>query len=118
MVNLKFNEEGLIPVIIQNVKNNQVVMLGYMNQKSLEKTLLEKQIWFYSRSRSELWHKGATSGNYMDLVSIVADCDGDALLANVIPAGLSCHTGREICFETNIDFPINSITDVKSVNAI
>lgn len=107
MVNLKFDEKGLIPVIIQNAQNDQVIMLGYMNQQSLEKTLEEKQIWFYSRSRSELWHKGSTSGNYMNLVSIVADCDGDALFAKVNPEGPSCHTGNQICFETPVDTPIN-----------
>ena len=118
MVDLKFDDKGLIPVIIQNAINNEVIMLGYMNKKSIEKTLQDRQIWFYSRSRSELWHKGATSGNYMNLVSIVADCDGDALFAKVNPAGPSCHTGKDICFETPIELPINAANKSNPINGV
>ncbi|MBH27133.1 MAG: bifunctional phosphoribosyl-AMP cyclohydrolase/phosphoribosyl-ATP pyrophosphatase [Chloroflexi bacterium] len=118
MVDLKFDDKGLIPVIIQNAINNEVIMLGYMNKKSIEKTLQDRQIWFYSRSRSELWHKGATSGNYMNLVSIIADCDGDALFAKVNPAGPSCHTGKDICFETPIQLPINASNKSNPINGV
>lgn len=118
MVDLKFDDKGLIPVIIQNATNNEVIMLGYMNKQSIEKTLQDRQIWFYSRSRSELWHKGATSGNYMNLVSIIADCDGDALFAKVNPAGPSCHTGKDICFETPIELPINVANKSNPINGI
>ena len=118
MVDLKFDDKGLIPVIIQNAINNEVIMLGYMNKKSIEKTLQDRQIWFYSRSRSELWHKGATSGNYMNLVSIIADCDGDALFAKVNPAGPSCHTGKDICFETPIELPINVANKSNPINGL
>ncbi len=118
MVDLKFDDKGLIPVIIQNATNNEVIMLGYMNKHSIEKTLQDRQIWFYSRSRSELWHKGATSGNYMNLVSIVADCDGDALFAKVNPAGPSCHTGKDICFETPIELPINAANKSNPINGV
>lgn len=95
---LKFDEAGLIPAIIQHSSTGEILMLGYMNAESYQKTLETKQVWFYSRSRSELWHKGATSGNYLDVVSIASDCDKDALLIKAIPQGATCHTGAKSCF--------------------
>lgn len=95
---LKFDEKGLIPVIIQDAINGEVLMLGYMNQESLKRTLDSGQVWFYSRSRQELWHKGETSGNFLNVRSMFRDCDDDALLVQVEAAGPVCHTGNRSCF--------------------
>jgi phosphoribosyl-ATP pyrophosphohydrolase/phosphoribosyl-AMP cyclohydrolase len=95
---LKFDEKGLIPAIIQDANSGEVLMLGYMNQESLEKTKSTGQAWFWSRSRQELWHKGATSGNYINVRSILIDCDGDAVLIRSEPVGPVCHTGNRSCF--------------------
>jgi len=95
---IKFNKEGLIPVIIQNEKTNQVLMLAYMNRESLEKTLEEGRTCFYSRSRRELWFKGSTSGNIQSVKKIVLDCDNDSLLILVEQKGAACHTGNYSCF--------------------
>ena len=95
---LKLDEKGLIPAIIQDEKTGDVLMLGYMNKESLRLTLSSGEVWFYSRSRQELWHKGATSGNVLRLRSIVKDCDSDALLVKADPAGPTCHTGERSCF--------------------
>jgi len=95
---LKFDEKGLIPAIVQDEQTGQVLMLAYMNQESIEKTLETKETWFYSRSRQELWNKGATSGNTQQVVRLSADCDQDPLLVQVKPAGPACHTGETSCF--------------------
>jgi len=95
---IKFNKEGLIPVIIQDAKTNQVLMLAYMNRESLEKTLEEGRTCFYSRSRRELWFKGSTSGNTQLVKKIVLDCDNDTLLVLVEQKGVACHTGNYSCF--------------------
>ena len=95
---MKLDEKGLIPAIIQDEKTGDVLMLGYMNKESLRLTLSSGEVWFYSRSRQELWHKGATSGNVLRLRSIVKDCDSDALLVKADPAGPTCHTGERSCF--------------------
>jgi len=95
---LKFDEKGLIPAIVQDEQTGQVLMLAYMNQESIEKTLETKETWFYSRSRQELWNKGATSGNTQQVVRLSADCDQDTLLVQVKPAGPACHTGETSCF--------------------
>jgi len=95
---LKFDEKGLIPAIIQDAKNGDVLMLGYMNQESLSRTLDTGQVWFYSRSRQELWHKGETSGSYLNVGDIFRDCDDDALLIQVDATGPVCHTGNRSCF--------------------
>lgn len=94
----KFDEKGLIPAIIQDVNTNEVLMLGYMNEESLEKTKTTGQAWFWSRSRQELWHKGATSGNYIIVCSIAIDCDADTILIKADPVGPVCHTGNQTCF--------------------
>lgn len=89
---------GLVPAIIQDAAIGGVLMLGYMNRESLAKTLKTKKVWFYSRSKKRLWMKGETSGNHLKLKKIVADCDGDALLIQVLPKGPACHTGQKSCF--------------------
>ena len=97
---LKFNEDGLIPTVVQSVDTGRVLMLAWMNAESLKLTLEKGETVFWSRSRQELWHKGATSGNTQKLVSLQADCDGDTLLAIVREAGPACHNGTESCFDT------------------
>jgi len=95
---LKFDEKGLIPAIVQDYKTGKVLMMAYMNEESLRITMEEGQCCFWSRSRGKLWRKGETSGNVQKVVSIKADCDGDALLISVDKAGPACHTGSESCF--------------------
>ena len=99
--NIKFNENGLVPAIIQDYYTKEVLTLAYMNRESLDITLREKKTWFYSRSRQELWLKGEKSGNYQNVVSIKYDCDSDALLVEVIKDGPACHTGEESCFHNS-----------------
>lgn len=95
---LKFDAQGLIPAIVQDADTNQVLMLAYMNAESLRLTLETHETHFWSRSRQELWHKGTTSGNIQEVVDINVDCDADALLIRVHPAGPACHTGEQSCF--------------------
>jgi phosphoribosyl-ATP pyrophosphohydrolase/phosphoribosyl-AMP cyclohydrolase len=95
---LNFDDKGLIPAIVQDTRNGEVLMLGYMNKESLKRTLTSGDVWFYSRSRQELWHKGETSGNFLRLKSIIKDCDSDALLVKAEPTGPVCHTGNQTCF--------------------
>jgi phosphoribosyl-AMP cyclohydrolase / phosphoribosyl-ATP pyrophosphohydrolase len=95
---LSWDEAGLLPAIVQDAATGQVLMLAYMNRESLRRSLESGETWFWSRSRQELWHKGATSGNTQRIVALRADCDGDALLVLVEPAGPACHTGRVSCF--------------------
>ncbi len=95
---MKFDEKGLIAAIIQDAETGEVLMVGYMNEESLRRTLDSGQVWFYSRSRKELWHKGATSGNYLNVSDIFKDCDEDALLVKVEATGPVCHTGNRSCF--------------------
>ena len=95
---LKFDDKGLIPVIVQDYVTHEVLTLAYMNEESLRISLEEKRTCFYSRSRKCLWRKGETSGNAQEIVSLTADCDGDALVAQVKKAGPACHTGEESCF--------------------
>ncbi|MBR4473102.1 MAG: bifunctional phosphoribosyl-AMP cyclohydrolase/phosphoribosyl-ATP diphosphatase HisIE [Oscillospiraceae bacterium] len=96
---LKFDEKGLIPAIVQDADTGRVLTLAYMNRESLGISLERKLTCFWSRSRQELWLKGETSGNYQHIVSITADCDRDALLVRVHPDGPACHLGTESCFE-------------------
>ena len=97
---VKLNEQGLIPAIAQDADTGQVLMLGYMNPGSLKRTVEGVQVWFYSRSREDLWHKGEVSGNYLNLEEAWLDCDGDTLLLKVKPEGPACHTGETSCFYT------------------
>ena len=95
---LKFDEKGLIPAIVQDHYTKEVLTLAYMNAESLAITIDERKTCFFSRSRQELWRKGETSGNYQHVVSITADCDKDALVVEVVKDGPACHTGAESCF--------------------
>lgn len=96
---------GLIPTIIQDNQTQQVLMLGYMNEVALQKTLKENLVTFFSRSKNHLWTKGETSGNYLKVVSIKEDCDQDALLIKVIPNGPTCHNGTTSCFADEAQLP-------------
>jgi phosphoribosyl-AMP cyclohydrolase/phosphoribosyl-ATP pyrophosphohydrolase/phosphoribosyl-AMP cyclohydrolase len=96
--NLKCDTNGLIPAVVQDADTNQVLMLAYMNLESLLLTLETNETHFWSRSRQQLWHKGATSGNVQKVVEIRVDCDADTLLIKVRPAGPACHTGERSCF--------------------
>ena len=98
MLNPKYDERGLVPAIVQDASNGEVLMLAYMNAEALERTLASGQTHFWSRSRQELWHKGATSGNVQQVVEIRIDCDEDTLLLRVHPSGPACHTGNRTCF--------------------
>ena len=98
LLELTYNKDRLIPCIVQDADSLEVLMMAWMNADSLKLTLEERTLWFWSRSRSELWHKGATSGNSLDLVELRYDCDGDALLAFVHANGPACHTGNRSCF--------------------
>ena len=100
---IKWNPQGLIPAIVQDAETKQVLMMAYMNEVSLQKTIATQQTWFWSRSRQELWHKGATSGNTQQVVKIEIDCDADTLLIQVNPAGPACHTGAISCFYRNLE---------------
>lgn len=102
MTKLKFDDQGLIPVIVQDAETNEVLTLAYMNQESYDLTLKDQLMTFYSRSRKELWRKGETSGNYQHLVSLKLDCDQDALVAKVKKEGPACHTGAESCFNESL----------------
>ena len=95
---LEFNEKGLIPAIAQDVDTGSVLMLGYMNEEALRLTLSSGEAWFYSRSRQELWHKGATSGNRIMVNKVWLDCDNDTILLIGKPLGPVCHTGSKTCF--------------------
>ena len=96
--NLKFNEKGLIPAIAQDDDTGEVLMLGYMDEEALRRTLSSGEVWFYSRSRQELWHKGETSGNYIKVRSVWKDCDSDTILVKGKATGPVCHTGNKTCF--------------------
>jgi phosphoribosyl-AMP cyclohydrolase len=98
VADLKFDAHGLIVAIVQQYDTGRVLMQAYMSAESLRLTLESGQTWFWSRSRQELWHKGATSGNTQEVKSIQADCDGDSLLIEVDAAGPACHTGAVSCF--------------------
>ena len=100
---IRFDEQGLVPCVVQDARTGEVLTLAYMNAESLRRTLAEGETWFWSRSRAELWHKGATSGNTQRVVEVRADCDGDALVVRVEPAGPACHTGTRSCFQLNTD---------------
>ena len=91
--------EGLVPAIIQDDDTRQVLMLGYLNEEAFDKTVAEGRVTFFSRTKGRLWTKGETSGNYLDIVSVTADCDNDTLLIRAIPHGPTCHTGAASCFD-------------------
>ncbi len=98
-----FDDRGLLTAVVQNVHTKDVLMVAHMNREALKRTILGPHVWFYSRSRKELWEKGATSGDYLNLVDLKIDCDGDALLVFVEPVGAACHTGELSCFHKLLD---------------
>ncbi|MGM0651273.1 MAG: phosphoribosyl-AMP cyclohydrolase [Bacillota bacterium] len=101
---LKYDQNGLLPAVIQDVRTDAVLMVGYMNEEAVKRTLKEGKVCFWSRSRQEYWVKGETSGNFFDLKAIYADCDADTLLVKVVPLGpgIACHTGRYSCFYNSL----------------
>ena len=101
--NVKFDANGLVPAIVQDANTKEVLMMAYMNAESLDLTLSTNETYFWSRSRGELWHKGATSGNIQTVVDVRVDCDTDTLLILVEPAGPACHTGNQTCFYRNVE---------------
>lgn len=100
---IRFDARGLIPAIVQDAATKEVLMMAYMNAASLRLTLERGETYFWSRSRGELWHKGATSGNLQKVVEIFVDCDADTLLIQVQPMGPACHTGERACFYRQLE---------------
>ncbi len=98
-LHVRWDDRGLVPAIVQDADSRRVLMLGYMNAEALERTVDSGEVWFWSRSRQELWHKGATSGNRLRLVDIAVDCDADTLLVSARPVGPTCHRGTTSCFD-------------------
>ena len=112
--NFTKSSDGLIPVIIQDNITNVVLMLGYMNQEALDKTQQEKRVTFFSRSKNRLWTKGEESGNFLDVISLLIDCDNDTILIKATPTGPTCHTGADTCFnEKNIS--TNFLTELETI---
>jgi phosphoribosyl-AMP cyclohydrolase / phosphoribosyl-ATP pyrophosphohydrolase len=99
---VKFDEKGLVPAIVQDAVSKEVLTLAYMNEESLKRSIETRETWFYSRSRKQLWHKGETSGNTQRIVEMRYDCDKDAILVLVEPAGPACHTGKYSCFHETL----------------
>jgi len=95
---IKYDSRGLVPAVIQDAANGDVLMVGYMNEEALKLTLTSGDVWFYSRSRQKLWHKGETSGNFIRTVEVWKDCDNDTILVEANPVGPVCHTGNRTCF--------------------
>ncbi|KIL46514.1 phosphoribosyl-ATP pyrophosphatase [Jeotgalibacillus alimentarius] len=100
--NIRFDDKGLIPAVVQDASTGEVLTVAYMNEASYKKSVETGETWFYSRSRQELWHKGATSGNTQKIVEMKLDCDGDSLVVRVQPAGPACHTGERSCFNETV----------------
>lgn len=98
MGGIKFDDKGLVPAVVQDAESGDVLMVAYMNEESLRRTMESGEAWFFSRSRQELWHKGATSGNIIKVLSVWKDCDSDTILLLGKPAGPACHTGNQTCF--------------------
>ncbi|MDD3306552.1 MAG: bifunctional phosphoribosyl-AMP cyclohydrolase/phosphoribosyl-ATP diphosphatase HisIE [Acetobacterium sp.] len=114
--NIKYNEAGLVPAIVQDYETRQVLMMAWMNEEALKLTLDTKKATFYSRSRQTLWVKGETSGNTQTVVKVDYDCDGDTLLLQVIPAGPACHTGNTSCFYRSL--AVNSETNLGNMEVL
>jgi len=117
-MNVQFDEKGLVPAIIQDAGTKEVLTLAYMNEESLKKTIETGETWFYSRSRQELWHKGATSGNTQTVASINYDCDQDALLVLVYPKGPACHTGAVSCFSERVVEGKSNLADYQILQSL
>lgn len=119
LAKIKFDDAGLIPAVVQDAKTGQVLTLAYMNSESLSRTLETGQSWFWSRSRQKLWQKGETSGNTQQVVEMRLDCDGDAIVLLVNPAGPACHTGATSCFHNSIEEAADSqLEDSTSPNTL
>jgi len=115
---IKYDSQGLVPAIVQDAVSKEVLMMAYMNGESLEQTVKTGQTWFWSRSRGELWNKGATSGHTQEVVSLHYDCDGDTLLVRVRQTGPACHTGAYSCFYRGTESAGTSLTTTKAETAI
>lgn len=100
---IAYNTQGLVPAIVQDHRTKKVLMMAWMNQEALTLTSQTHQAHFWSRSRNKIWHKGETSGNFLNVIEIKLDCDGDALLLLVDPAGPACHTGNVSCFYRDLE---------------
>ena len=109
---VKFDDRGLVPAVIQDASTGAVLTLAFMNEEALRRTLAGPDVWFYSRSRAELWHKGETSGNYLKVEEVFTDCDADAVLVKVEPTGPACHTGNDTCFSSHLDSP-DALEDIE-----
>ncbi|MDX6383742.1 MAG: phosphoribosyl-AMP cyclohydrolase / phosphoribosyl-ATP pyrophosphohydrolase [Blastocatellia bacterium] len=112
---LKFDERGLVPAVVQDARTLQVLTLAYMNAESLKRTIETKETWFWSRSRNTLWHKGETSGHTQSVIDVRVDCDSDALTVLVKPAGPACHTGEQTCFHNELE-EAGGMREVDAVN--
>jgi phosphoribosyl-ATP pyrophosphohydrolase/phosphoribosyl-AMP cyclohydrolase len=99
---IKFDEKGLVPAVVQDTDTGQVLMLGFMNREAFDRTMAGEDVWFYSRSRQELWHKGETSGNYLKVRSVWVNCEDNSLLVKARPMGPTCHTGNQSCYYREI----------------
>src|SRR6266480_230034 len=110
---IRFDEHGLVPTIVQDAQTHDLLTLAYMNEESLHRTIETGETWFWSRSRAQLWHKGETSGNTQRVVSVTVDCDGDALRILVLPNGPACHKGEESCFHDVIHENANAIEQLR-----
>lgn len=115
-MNLSYEKyaDGLVPAIVQDAGSGSVLMLGFMNAEAVAQTLETRQVTFYSRSKQQLWTKGETSGNFLELVSIKADCDQDTLLIQATPVGPVCHTGNETCFGDLDGSKLNAILELEN----
>ncbi|WP_255570817.1 bifunctional phosphoribosyl-AMP cyclohydrolase/phosphoribosyl-ATP diphosphatase HisIE [Cohnella sp. CFH 77786] len=113
MEQIKYDDQGLVPAVVQDAASKEVLMLAYMNRESLQKTVETGQTWFWSRSRGELWNKGATSGHTQEVVSLKYDCDGDTLLVQVNQNGPACHTGAYSCFYRSAEADDATADDAK-----
>lgn len=117
IADLRFDDRGLLAAVVQDADDGTVLMVGYMNAESIGKSVTSGDVWFWSRSRQELWHKGETSGNYLRLVEILADCDADTLLVRARPEGPTCHTGARSCFGTRL-WPATATAPLVDVSAL
>ncbi len=115
---IRWDERGLVPAVVQDAATGRVLMLAYVNEASLARTLESGETWFWSRSRGELWHKGATSGNSQRVIEIRYDCDADALLVRVEPAGPACHTGRPSCFYRRLPDGVDADADESPADGV
>ncbi|MBY6052265.1 bifunctional phosphoribosyl-AMP cyclohydrolase/phosphoribosyl-ATP diphosphatase HisIE [Cytobacillus firmus] len=115
---VKFDEKGLIPAVVQDANTKEVLTLAYMNRESLLKSAETGETWFFSRSRNELWHKGATSGNTQKIVEMKLDCDQDAIVVLAEPAGPACHKGTVSCFEERVYGEESGLSDYEILNTL